>query len=102
MRKAHLFSEVLAQTAITFKSRLDDKMMRFFKRILENCRKRVDIKALNGKEELETFVVFLKLKNNFMIYFGRLIKENLENNIFLNFYELTSRVLSFEYFHPDH
>ena len=36
-----------------------------------------------------------------MIYFGRLIKENLENNIFLNYYEMMSKALNFEFFNQD-
>jgi mannose/cellobiose epimerase-like protein (N-acyl-D-glucosamine 2-epimerase family) len=51
LRKTHLFTEVLIRTETTFKSRLDDKLMRFFKRILDNFRKKGDVNELSDKED---------------------------------------------------
>jgi len=48
--------------------------MRFFKRLLEIHRKKVDITELMTENEQTNFIIFLKTKNNFMIYFSRLIK----------------------------
>jgi hypothetical protein len=56
---------------------------------------------MKEKEELENFLIFLKIKNNFMTYFGKLVKENLDNTIFLNFFELTSKALVFEFYNHD-
>jgi len=77
LRKAHLFSEVLVQTGVVFKSRLDDRLMRFFKRLVEGYRKRYEAASKSDKKELQNFVIFLKTKNNFMQYFGLLVKENI-------------------------
>lgn len=87
------------KTETTFKSRLDDKLMRFFKRILDSYRRRVDVKDITERTEEENFIVFLKIKNNFMTYFTRLLRDSQENStILLQFYESTVRSLSLEYF----
>lgn len=78
---------MLVKTETTFKSRLDDKLMRFFKRILDSYRRRVDVKDITERTEEENFIVFLKIKNNFMTYFTRLLRESQENStILLQFY----------------
>lgn len=43
----------------------------------------------------------MRIKNNFMIYFGRLVKEHTENNIFLNYFEMASKTLNFEFLNHD-
>lgn len=73
--------------------------MRFFKRILDSYRRRVDVRDIAERIEEDNFIVFLKIKNNFMTYFTRLLKESQENStILLQFYESTVRSLSLEYF----
>lgn len=99
LRKAHLFTEVLVKTETTFKSRLDDKLMRFFKRMLDSYRRRVEVRDIAERNEEENFLVFLKTKNNFMAYFARLLRDSQENStILLQFYEATVKSLSLEYF----
>jgi hypothetical protein len=40
LRKSQLFSELIVNTGVVFKSRLDDRLMRFFKRLVENTRRK--------------------------------------------------------------
>ncbi len=40
LRKAHLFTEVLQRSETALKGRLDDKLMRFFRRLCEHFRKK--------------------------------------------------------------
>ena len=51
LRKAHLFSEHLVKNGVVFKSRLDDRLLRFFRRLVESYRKKIESQGIKGKED---------------------------------------------------
>ena len=85
----------MIKSEISIKNKIDDKILRFFKKIIEFFRKKNDYKETTEYEERDIFIIFLKAKINYMGYFNRLFKENTENQtLFIQFYELTSKALS--------
>lgn len=73
IRKIHLFSQLLVDIEITFKCRLDDKLVRFLKRLIDSFKKRIEQRDLNDKEEQENFIIFIKIKNNFILYLKKVL-----------------------------
>jgi hypothetical protein len=97
LRKAHLFTEVLVRADTALKGRLDDKLMRFFRRLCDLFRRRPTDPT--DPADQQNFLVFLKIRNNFMGYFSRLLRETQENPaLMLQFFESTARALALEHF----
>jgi hypothetical protein len=76
--------------------------MRFFRRLSDNFRRRVELAELTDSADQQNFIIFLKIKSNFMRYFSRLLKETQENPpILLQFFESTAKSLTLEHYNFD-
>ena len=89
---------MLARADIALKGRLDDKLMRFFRRVCDNFRRKHTADPIDPSEQ-QNFLVFLKIRNNFMTYFSRLFRENPDSpTMLVQFFDSTKGTLSLDHF----